>query len=98
MEYIKVYWMHDFIDEPIILYSELDEKRFEVRKIEIYRNNRIGYATYDISVNDTYLSEFPIPEIIEINVDKQFMASKISKREFEDIWINIIKIEGKFWK
>ena len=45
MEYIKVYWMHDFIDEPIILYSELDEKRFEVRKIEIYRNNRIAYAT-----------------------------------------------------
>ena len=33
MKYIKVRWIHDFEDDPILIYSELDENRFETRKI-----------------------------------------------------------------
>ena len=39
MTYIKVQWIHNFEDEPILLYSELDSMRNEVRKVEVYKNN-----------------------------------------------------------
>jgi hypothetical protein len=38
MNYVRVEWKHPHQDEPILLYSELDEERFEVRKIEVFRN------------------------------------------------------------
>ena len=38
MQYICVEWEHDMEDEPYLIYSELDEERMEVRKIEFYRN------------------------------------------------------------
>ncbi|WP_353885443.1 DUF6881 domain-containing protein [Acinetobacter bereziniae] len=36
MQYLKVEWMHDFLDEPIFLYSELDKNRNELRKVEVF--------------------------------------------------------------
>jgi hypothetical protein len=42
VEYIYVEWMHNFSDEPIILISELDENRFETRKIEVYKDGQVG--------------------------------------------------------
>ncbi len=38
MQYIKVFWSHFFDTEPIKYYSEIDENRFEVRKIAMFRN------------------------------------------------------------
>jgi hypothetical protein len=29
---------------PVVLYSELDDNRFEVRKVEVFRDGRLGYA------------------------------------------------------
>lgn len=54
MTYIKVQWIHDFEDEPILLYSELDSMRNEVRKVEVYKNNELGYACENKSVNGTF--------------------------------------------
>jgi hypothetical protein len=45
MQYIKVVWKHDHPEEPIVLYSELDEDRWEVRKVEVFRVGSAGYAT-----------------------------------------------------
>lgn len=44
MAYIRVQWIHDFQDEPILLYSELDCKRNEIRKVKVYKNDKLGYA------------------------------------------------------
>lgn len=45
MEYLKVEWVHDFNDEPSIIYSELDHNRNEWCKIEIYKNGQPGTRT-----------------------------------------------------
>jgi hypothetical protein len=42
MIYLKVKWNHSFSDEPVLLYSELDRKRWELRKIEVFPNGRMG--------------------------------------------------------
>lgn len=36
MKYIKVIWMHSFDDEPTELYSEIDDERYETRKVEFF--------------------------------------------------------------
>jgi hypothetical protein len=33
MSYLKVKWNRSFPDEPMLLYSELDRERWEVRKV-----------------------------------------------------------------
>jgi uncharacterized protein DUF6881 len=40
MKYVRVGWKHQHPAEPVALYSELDDNRFEVRKIEVFRNGR----------------------------------------------------------
>lgn len=93
MTYIKVYWKHNFSDEPIFLFSELDDNRNEIRKVEVYKNDLMGYAWGDISSNGTYLSECELPELGVINEDAQFEGIEIRKEEFEKIWKKAINIK-----
>lgn len=88
MMYLEVKWIHNFIDEPEYIVSELDNGRNEIRKVEIYKNNKKGYAVKDISVNGSQLSEIPLPTLEEINSDVQFNACYISHARFEEIWAN----------
>ena len=86
MIYIKVFWKHDFPDEPILMFSELDNNRNEVRKVEVYRGNRLGYACEKNNKNGTLLSECQLPELSVINEDIQFEGKEIEKDEFEKVW------------
>ncbi len=86
MIYLEVRWIHNLSDEPELIVSELDNDRNEIRKVEIFKNNRKGYADKDNSVNGSCLSEIPIPIVEEINSDNQFMAKEISRERFEEIW------------
>lgn len=88
MKYIKCKWIHNFQDEPILLFSELDEDRYETRKIEIFRNNEIGYADAVEHSKSTDLGDLPDPPLEEINKSEEFEAVYISKEEFEQIWFN----------
>lgn len=40
MKYLFVRWIHNFPDEPVLLYSELDKSRFETRKIEVFPDGK----------------------------------------------------------
>ena len=91
MIYIKVHWKHNFQNEPIFLYMELDENRNEIRKVEIFGNDLLGYAYKNININGTFLSKFKIPELCEINEDSQFDAFEIDKETFELIWNRAVK-------
>jgi hypothetical protein len=86
MEYIKCLWLHSFNDEPILLISEIDDERFEKRKIEIFHNGFVGFADETQHSDGTDLGKTSIPLVEEINQDKQFDASLINKKEFEDFW------------
>lgn len=42
--YLRVEWVHDIPNEPVILFSELDDEMWELRKVEVYRDGTAGYA------------------------------------------------------
>jgi hypothetical protein len=64
----------------------LDEQRFEVRKVEVFRNERCGYATADEEVGGTGLGVVAVPELAEIAKDPEFEPAEITKDEFEQVW------------
>jgi hypothetical protein len=81
-----VKWKDASPDEPILLYGELDDERWEVRKVEIFRDNSKIYASETESHGDIELSYEPIPTLAEINENPQFEACEISQDEFEKVW------------
>lgn len=90
MKYIDVVWKHLDVDYPIRLISELDEQRFETRKIEVYRDGKVGYARQDKEHNGTELGYEPVPPIEEINKSEEFAAELIEKEDFERLWAQLV--------
>lgn len=86
MRYIKVRWEHNFSDEPVTIYSELDDYRNEIRKVEIYRDGRVGYASIGFEHGGSALSKEPLPPFEEINEDAQFNLEEIGQEEFDVVW------------
>jgi hypothetical protein len=86
MRYVRVLWRHDSPDEPVELFSELDEGRWEVRKVERFGDGRFGYASATESTESTGLGLEPVPPLEEIARDAQFVPEEISPGEFERVW------------
>jgi hypothetical protein len=84
--YLRVQWRHDLPDEPIELWSELDANRREVRKIEVWKDGRVGTASASHSSDGTHLGEVPVPAANAIAADSQFDVEQISSSEFEGRW------------
>ena len=89
--YIRVRWLHTSPDDPVDLWSELDADREEVRKVEIWSDGRVGYASIAGEVGGTRLGEVPVPALHEINLDPQFQAETITNADFEMCWIDAIR-------
>ncbi|HCQ6997710.1 TPA: hypothetical protein OL686_004625 [Escherichia coli] len=86
MKYIKVLWDHPFEDEPIELYSEINDDRYEVRKVEIFPSGESILSDESTPIDITTLGELPVPSLKDINQDPQFKAIYIDSSEFENIW------------
>lgn len=98
MEYIRVKWKHSNPDEPTILYSELeifDGLRWEVRKVHVWADGRIGYADEKVHTPSTELGDQPFSDIKNQSLDEMLQTSildttfepaVISKEEFEEVW------------
>jgi hypothetical protein len=86
MTYIRVEWKQSNLSYPILLYSELNGDRWEVRKVEVFFDGRRGFANASESAGGTGLSKEPIPPLSEIAADPQFEPSEISQGEFERVW------------
>jgi hypothetical protein len=87
MKYIKVKWIHSLPCEPIWLYSELNENRWETRKVEIFGDGSYGYASASASIGKTRLGKMPIPPLDKISEDAQFQPVEITKEEFDEVWM-----------
>jgi hypothetical protein len=87
MKYVKVSWRHSHPDEPTLLYSDLDDARWETRKVEIFRNGKTGYASHTASGGPTRLGIVPTPPISIIASDPQFEPTEITREEFEEVWL-----------
>lgn len=86
MKYIKVKWIHQLPDEPVLLYSELDKDFWEKRKVEVFPDGSAFFASEEESHGDTGLSIEPLPSLEEIGSDPQFEPEEISAPEFEKVW------------
>jgi hypothetical protein len=90
MTYFKCKWNHTFPDEPIMLYSELDDQRWEVRKVEVFRDGRMGFADGEREFGGSGLGLVPTPPLAEIAADPEFEPVEIAQLEFESVWSEAI--------
>lgn len=86
MTYLYVEWKHSNPQYPICIISELDENRWEVRKVELFADGSASVASEDESAGTTKLALEPIPSIEEIASDAQFAPREITQMEFEEVW------------
>lgn len=82
---MKVEWLHDHQDDPVVLYSELVDG-WEHRKVEVYRDGRMDYASENAETGTTVLSEVLMPTVDEIAQQAEFVPMSISPAEFESVW------------
>lgn len=85
MKYICVRWIHSLPREPVALFSELDNARYEVRKLEISAMVPL-VERLRTRVGQNVLGELPVPSLDTINSDSQFQAEEITQSEFEAAW------------
>lgn len=86
MTYLLVKWKHSNPDEPVVLYSELDDARMQRRKIDIFPDGRWGFADENEEVGGSGLGDAPTPRVEQLNADPVYEAEEISKEEFEKLW------------
>jgi hypothetical protein len=96
MDYLKVRWIHENQNDPVLLMSELDTDRYEVRKVEMFVDGRLGFASADQSSDETVLGETPVPPAAEIEADPQFIVHDLDALEFEKAWF--AAVSGAKWQ
>jgi hypothetical protein len=85
--YMYAKWKNAPADSPVEFYSELDAARWEQRKVEVFADGHMGYASAAKSSNDgTRLAIVALPPLDEISRQIEFDAKPISSDEFEAIW------------
>ncbi|MBV8276434.1 MAG: hypothetical protein JO170_14400 [Verrucomicrobia bacterium] len=65
-KYVRVEWQHSSPEEPVVSYSELNDERFKTRKIEVFHDERLVYASRTESSFGTTLGVLPIAEIARL--------------------------------
>lgn len=91
MKYIDVAWLHESEEDPVRLISELNDQRFEARKLEFFRNGKVGFASSSGATQGTDLGLMAVPELAEINSDPQFQGVEIGSQHFELLWSRHVK-------
>lgn len=86
MHYIVVKWLHYFSEEPVLLFSELDDQGWEIRKVEVFRDGVAYFADARRHSGSTALGLLPVPDLAEIATDSQFLPREITPEEFERVW------------
>jgi hypothetical protein len=86
MKYVRVEWHHEFEDEPVTYFSELGDDRYEVRKVQVYRDGRMEWADEGHETASVGLSEISFPDLAQISSQPEFDAESIDQSEFERIW------------
>ncbi|WP_290062565.1 DUF6881 domain-containing protein [Amycolatopsis solani] len=86
MDYLHVHWQHDAPDAPADIYSELDDDRWEVRKVEVFPDGTHHYADDWKSTGKTGLSEVPLPPFEDLAAQRALTPTEIDEAEFERRW------------
>ncbi|RYH57425.1 MAG: hypothetical protein EON54_11810 [Alcaligenaceae bacterium] len=86
-KYIDVLWKHQSDKDPIRLVSEIGVDRFELRKLEFFRDGTVDAADCGRESPRTRLGIVAVPPLDEINQDPQFEGSAITEEAFEAMWL-----------
>lgn len=86
MIYLKVHWNHDSEIQPVAFYSEMEDDRMEVRKVELFADGSLGFANEQQSSGRTLLGALPMPTLEELAAGPHYEAQEITGDEFEEIW------------
>ena len=86
MEYWKVYWHHDFPDEPVAIYSEIGADGHEVRRVEEFPGARVGWADGERGHGGSELADVAFGDIQEVAARPEFTAFLIHREEFQAVW------------
>ena len=82
MKYTKLHWRHNSPDNPIVIFSELDEEFWEVRKVEFFREGPPRVASE--LTRPTFLSDQPFTSL-EVSTPA-LTSVEITREEFETAW------------
>ena len=83
MTYLKVRWHHSFPNEPVILFSEPDANRWELRKVEA--DGSCSYAGGGEEFGGARLGVVATPPLEENAADTQFEPLETNEQEFEGV-------------
>jgi hypothetical protein len=71
---------------PIEIFSELDGRRMETRKVEVFRGGTFGFASAHDHSGKTRLGIEPVPSVPEIASQSEFTPRHIDRASFEEMW------------
>ena len=87
MRYLHIKWVHKNSSDPVQIYSEIDDHSYEVRKVEVYKDGRKGYADSSGEYGGTALGAMPVPSLADIAAQPEFEPKEIPAEEFHNIWM-----------
>ena len=86
MEYILIERIHDEIDEPNKIYSEIDRDRMECRRVEFYPTG-MCFAYGEEHGHEEVLNQEPFPvDLHELETDEDTMARPVNRMVFREVW------------
>ena len=94
MRYSRLQWTHSSMTEPVEILSEHDEQGWERRKIEVFRDGSMGFASSSESVRGSKLSVIPCPPDEEVLDEPEFRIFEMAKAEFERAWDKARKVNN----
>jgi hypothetical protein len=90
MKYYKITWEHNFETDPLFIFGEINDKLWETRRVEIYRDESYRYTDGKKKVGNIYLAENKMDEkLLNVNGKSERESvhiDYISKDEFERVW------------
>ena len=86
MKYLDISWQHDSTDDPYRLVSEIGADGYEKRKLEFFKDGRVGYASEIETSDTTMLGTNRIPDLEVITSQPEFSGTRVSEQEFEQLW------------
>ena len=85
MRYSKLIWRHDSPTEPTRIISEYDANGWERRKVEIFADGSVAFASSNETVGGARLSEIRCPADDEV-LSPEMNVVAITADEFEREW------------
>ncbi|WP_405921830.1 DUF6881 domain-containing protein [Streptomyces sp. NBC_00122] len=86
MEHWKVEWFHESEEDPSLIYSEIGDDGYEVRKVHLYGDGRLLKSDEWHESTEIGLSEVPVGTIEDVTSQPDFSAIRVPLAEFQEIW------------